>query len=399
MSEITFTLALRRYQTLIDIARDLATVTDLDSLLLKIVRVAEDLVKAEGASLLLYDEVHCELYFKKISIGGQEKSSNFIVPEESVAGYVATHREPVYISDAENDSRFPSPFIKNIGYPVKSLIAIPLITRDKCIGVLEVFNKKDEGFNKEDEGVLLALGAQASIAIENARLFKQSDLISELVHEIRTPLTSITTIAYLLERSELTEEQRVGLAKTISEETMRLNDMATSFLDLARLESGSMVFNPEAISVPQILQECVNVIEPKAAERGIKFHIEIPHDILPTLEADRDKIKQVLLNLLSNAVKYNRDNGTIEIRAWNADHFICISIRDSGAGIPESELGHIFEKFYRSKGTEKSTQGTGLGLSICKKIVESHGGSIEAQSTLNVGSTFVIKLPQEFMGS
>jgi signal transduction histidine kinase len=180
---------------------------------------------------------------------------------------------------------------------------------------------------------------------------------------------------------------------------MRLNDMATSFLDLARLESGSMVFNPEAISVPQILQECVNVIEPKAAERGIKFHIEIPHDILPTLEADRDKIKQVLLNLLSNAVKYNRDNGTIEIRAWNADHFICISIRDSGAGIPESELGHIFEKFYRSKGTEKSTQGTGLGLSICKKIVESHGGSIEAQSTLNVGSTFVIKLPQEFMGS
>ncbi len=117
--------------------------------------------------------------------------------------------------------------------------------------------------------MLLALGAQASIAIENARLFKQADLISELVHEIRTPLTSITTIAYLLERSELTAEQRTGLARTISEETMRLNDMATSFLDLARLESGRMVFMPEAISVPQIFQECVNVIEPKAAERGI----------------------------------------------------------------------------------------------------------------------------------
>ncbi len=246
---------------------------------LKIVRVAEDLVKAEGASLLLYDDVHCELYFKKISIGGQERSSNFIVPEESIAGYVATQREPVYIEDVEKDNRFPSPFLKGIDFPVRSLIAIPLITHDKCIGVLEVFNKKDEAFNKEDEGVLLALGAQASIAIENARLFKQADLISELVHEIRTPLTSITTIAYLLERSELTAEQRTGLARTISEETMRLNDMATSFLDLARLESGRMVFMPEAISVPQILQECVNVIEPKAAERSIQIHIEVPHDI------------------------------------------------------------------------------------------------------------------------
>ncbi len=117
MSEITFTLALRRYQTLIDIARDLATVTDLDNLLLKIVRVAEDLVKAEGASLLLYDDVHCELYFKKISIGGQERSSNFIVPEESIAGYVATQREPVYIEDVEKDSRFPSSFPKRNRIP------------------------------------------------------------------------------------------------------------------------------------------------------------------------------------------------------------------------------------------------------------------------------------------
>jgi signal transduction histidine kinase len=399
MSEITFTLALRRYQTLIDIARDLATVTDLDNLLLKIVRVAEDLVKAEGASLLLYDDVHCELYFKKISIGGQEKSSNFIVPEESIAGYVATNREPVYIEDVEKETRFPAPFLRAIDFPVKSLIAIPLITHDKCIGVLEVFNKKDEPFNKEDEGVLLALGAQASIAIENARLFKQVDLISELVHEIRTPLTSITTIAYLLEHSDLDIEQRNGLARTISEETMRLNDMATSFLDLARLESGRMVFIPEAISVPQILQECVNVIEPKASERGIKIHIEVPHDILPALEADRDKIKQVLLNILSNAVKYNRDNGSIDLRSWSEEQWIYISIRDSGPGIPEGDLNHIFEKFYRSRATEKTIVGTGLGLSICKKIVESHGGTIEVKSTLNVGTTFVIKLPRKFMGS
>lgn len=398
MSEITFTLALRRYQTLIDVARDLATVTDLDVLLLKIVRVAEDIVKAEGAALLLFDDVHCELYFKKITVGGQEQYANYKVPEDSVAGYVATHREPIYIEDVKKDSRFPHPPTKMNNFPIKSMISIPLITHDKCIGVLEVFNKKDETFNKEDEGVLLALGAQASIAIENARLFKQADLISELVHEIRTPLTSITTIAYLLERSELSQEQRTSLAKTISEETMRLNDMATSFLDLARLESGRMVFTPQAISVPQILQECVNLVEPKAAERGIKIRIEIPYEILPALEADRDKIKEVLINILSNAIKYNRENGSIDLHAWNENQWIYISIKDIGLGIPDSELGHIFEKFYRSTSTEKTSSGTGLGLSICKKIVESHGGTIDVQSTPNVGSTFTIKLPQHFMG-
>ncbi len=106
------------------------------------------------------------------------------------------------------------------------------------------------------------------------------------------------------------------------------------------------------------------------------------------------------MKLLSNAVKYNRDNGSIDIRAWNAGSMDSISA--SGIADRESRmvsLNHIFEKFYRSKGTEKNTTGTGLGLSICKKIIESHGGTIEVQSTLNVGSTFVVKLPQQFMGS
>ena len=119
MSEITFTLALRRYQTLIDIARDLATVTDLDNLLLKIVRVAEDLVKQKAHHSCFMTMCTASCILKKISIGGQEKSSNFIVPEESIAGYVATNREPVYIEDVEKETRFPAPFLRAIDFPGK----------------------------------------------------------------------------------------------------------------------------------------------------------------------------------------------------------------------------------------------------------------------------------------
>ncbi len=397
MSEITFTLALKRYQRLIEIARDLANVTDLDILLQRIVKVAEELVKAEAASLLLYDQNREELYFKSISTSADSHpAGTTAIPMESVAGWVATHREPALIENVHQDDRYYGHAEKIIDLQVQSLIAIPLIARDQCLGVLEVFNRKEGKFDNEDEGILLALGAQAAIAIENARLFKQADLISVLVHELRTPLTSINTISFLLQRPEVSEEQRRSLAKTIYDESVRLNELATSFLDLARLESGRMSFTPEVISVPQLIQECVDVVQLKAQEQGIQIHIDLPSEVLPNLEADKDKIKQVLINLLTNAVKYNRDDGRIEIRAWSQEQKLFLTIRDTGLGIAEENLPHVFEKFYRAKQTEKSYIGTGLGLSICRHIIETHGGIISVQSTLNVGTTFIIELPLKY---
>lgn len=397
MSEITFTLALKRYQRLIEIARDLATVTELDILLQRIVKVAEELVKAETASLLLYDQAREDLYFKTISASIEyHPTGNLSIPMDSVAGWVARHREPALLENVHQDERYYGHAEKIFNISVNSLIAVPLISRDQCVGVLEVFNKKEGVFDKEDEGILMALGAQAAVAIENARLFKQADLISVLVHELRTPLTSINTIAFLLQRPEVSEEQRRSLAKTIYEESVRLNELATSFLDLARLESGRMSFTPEVISIPQLIQETVDIIQLKAQERGIQIHIDLPPEVLPNLEADKDKIKQVLINLLTNAVKYNRDDGRIEIRAWTQDQKLFLTIRDTGLGIPEEDLPHIFEKFYRAKETEKSYIGTGLGLSICRHIIETHGGLISAQSTINVGTTFIIELPLKY---
>ena len=151
--------------------------------------------------------------------------------------------------NVHEDPRFYSTIEAITGLATKSLLGIPLVTKNKIVGVLDVLNKPKGRFTDKDESMLLVLGAQAAVAIENARLFQQSDLISEFVYELRTPLSSLGTASYLLLRPELSQERRDQIIHNIHNETMRLNDMASSFLDLARLESGRAQFRKTLFSI------------------------------------------------------------------------------------------------------------------------------------------------------
>ena len=173
------------------------------------------------------------------------------------------------------------------------MLAIPLITKGKVVGVLESINRLAGEFTQDDLDVLMTLGAQAAIAIENARLFQQSDLISEMVHELRTPLASLSTAAHLLLRPDIPAEQRSRMAQVIYNETARLLEMANSFLDLARLESGRVQFRAQVFDVRMLLDECASVVRSKAVEQGLSLQISTPGK-LPPLKADRDKLKQVI---------------------------------------------------------------------------------------------------------
>jgi signal transduction histidine kinase len=173
---------------------------------------------------------------------------------------------------------------------------------------------------------------------------------------------------------------------------MRLNSLASSFLDLARLESGRVQFRKTRFSIADLFYECKDVMSSKALESNIQIRVESPEG-LPLLDADRDKIKQVLLNLLSNAIKYNRPNGTVMLRAEVVEKEIVMFIQDTGLGIPDESLPHLFEKFFRVREHESRVAGTGLGLSICKQIIHGHGGRIEVKSKISVGTVFSVFLP------
>jgi signal transduction histidine kinase len=387
---------LARYERLMEISRQLNSTLDLGTLLNRIIKAAVELTDTESASIMLIDPRTGELRFEaalKMSPGAMEA---LVVPMEgSLAGWVVTHGEPVLVEDTHNEPRWFKNVDDTTGSSTRNLLGVPMIAHSKTIGVVEALNKRNNApWTEDDVNTLTTLAAQAAIAIENARLFQQSDFISEMVHELRTPLAALKASASLLMRPDLPEHRRKQIVQTMESETDRLTRMTTDFLDLARLESGRTRLETSVFNLNELLLESVDVVRNQAADRHVT--ISITCDPALQLEADRGKIKQVLLNLLTNGIKYNKEQGAIFITVTppnGQDGMVRVEVRDTGRGISPENQKHMFEKFYRVADTAGYTQGTGLGLVIAKRIVEAHGGEMGMESELGVGTVFHFTVP------
>ncbi len=386
---------LNRYQQLINISCDLASELDLNILLSKIVDAACEVSDAEEASILLYDPHKKTLYFQAATNLDSQLKRGLVVPlEKSIAGWIVTNQEAVIVDNPQKDKRHFNDIGKITSIECKSLLGIPLLSKGKVIGVLEVINKKGGAFTKEDQDVLLALGGQATVAIENSRLFLQSDSIGEFVHEIRTPLSALSAAAHLLKSNRVHEDQKKKMIDILESEIQALSNMSSAFLDLSRLESGRKQYNVIEFNIRDLLIDCHEIINNETQKLNIQFKLELP-TTLPRIRGDRKQLKQAFINLLNNAVKFNKDEGEILLKAHQGKDLITIVISDTGMGIPEEEQSKIFEKFYRVSSHRDQVPGTGLGLSVVKQIIQGHGGEISFTSEVNVGTTFTVTLPQK----
>ena len=388
---------LLRFQRLLDLTSELATTFDLDTLLQRIVVAARELTDCEASSLLLYDQQSHSLYFEAATgalVGGVGQRA--IPADNSIAGWVFTHGQPLLSDDVMSDQRFFREIDAVTRFETRSILGVPLKTKNKVMGVIESVNKVQGRFDEEDVQILQTLAAQAAIAIENSQLFKQSDLIAEIVHELRTPLASITAAAHLLQRPELPPERHRSLTHTMLSEVQRLNDLATDFLELSRLESGRVHIQREPVHLGGLVQECLEVVRPQAQSRQLDLKTEMDPSIAP-VRGDRRLLKQLLLNLLTNAIKYNRSGGQVVVSLRSAAAEVVMSVQDTGRGIDPSDVAHLFERFYRVREVEAEAEvpGTGLGLAIARRIAESHQGAITIESQPGQGSTFSVHLPAE----
>jgi signal transduction histidine kinase len=371
----------------------LTSTLDLLALLDLIVNAARDLTRTEATSILLLDQKTGQLYFEAVTGSKSEEIRRVVVPPTSFAGWVVREGRVAIINDVSKDERFYAQSDESTGFQTRALAAVPMIAKERIIGVLEAINPIDgRHFDDNDVELLTTLSAQAATAIENARLFQQSDLISEMVHELRTPLTSIVAYSELLLRQEIPRDMAHEFIDTIYQESQNLANMTNAFLELSRLQSGRTRFNMTPFALDELVREVINLLKPQADERGLEFGSDMPAGTVRVV-GDRDRIRQVLVNLTSNAVKYNRPQGLVCLCVAPADdaHFK-IDVRDTGRGIPAKDLPHIFEKFYRVADAEGWAQGTGLGLNIVKQIVEAHGGAIHVDSEVDVGTTFSFML-------
>lgn len=222
----------------------------------------------------------------------------------------------------------------------------------------------------------------------------EREFITNVSHELRTPLTSIKMAAESLQMGAIGNQKlKDRFLSNIQREADRLTRLVNELLVLANVQDAKTTLHPSSFDLDGLLDDVMSTMQPHSRVNDIDL-IGNFDDNLPVMVADRDRLLQVLINLVDNAIKCNRPNGSVTLEAKTEAQKVRFKVIDTGIGIPSLDVHRIFDRFFRvDKARSRVTGGTGLGLSIVKDIIEAHGGSIDVESTVNVGTTFIIELP------
>jgi PAS domain S-box-containing protein len=282
----------------------------------------------------------------------------------------------------------------------RSLIAVPLRVSNRILGALALFTAEGRRLDADDLSMGEELARRASLAVENARLYHaaqqatraRDEMLGVVAHDLRNPLGTISMAAELL--LEITADTPGSLGRRqvdiIRRSAGRMNRLIEDLLDVRRIEGGQLGVEPRPVQVRALIDEALEALRPLAAASALELELELPSD-LPRVLADPARIQQVLSNLVGNAIKFTPAGGRICISGWRVSGEVCLSVVDTGPGIPSDQLPHIFGRFWQ--GGRADRRGVGLGLAIAKGLVEAHGGRIWAESRVGHGSSFFFTLP------
>ncbi|MBQ7093273.1 MAG: PAS domain-containing sensor histidine kinase, partial [Clostridia bacterium] len=219
------------------------------------------------------------------------------------------------------------------------------------------------------------------------------EFVANVSHELRTPLTNIKGYTEtLLSADDIDAETRKSFLSVVYSESDRMTRIVKDLLTLSRLDHGKVEMKQEVTDINRIVENAVSSMRIEAVKQNITLECSLENE-MKTI-GDGERLTQVVINLISNALKYNKKDGAVYVYGAVEDKMAVISVRDTGIGIPESDLPRIFERFYRvDKARSRERGGTGLGLAIAKEITEQHGGSMSISSVYGEGTTLTMKLP------
>lgn len=382
------------------------SISDINRLMEAIMHESALALNSESSSLALYDEKEDELHF--FAARGEEEERDFekslmsvrMKMGSGVIGWCAQNKEPIVINNAYDNPLFDQSTDKKTGFVTRSILAVPMLHREKLIGVVEAVNKREsDGFTDHDLKILSVLAAQAALVIENARLYEESirqarltaigQGIAGAAHCIKNILHGISGGAYVLEvgiRSEKIDKVERGW-DVLKRNTQIMQDLVLDMLTYSREREPEL----EPSDINKICNDIAGLLNEKAQEGNIDISSDLQSDI-GEVTFDPKGIYRCILNLASNALDAcDKSEGAVVITTKHVetDDSLEISVSDNGCGISEEDKENLFKVFFSTKGTK----GTGLGLAVTEKIISEHGGEIRVDSEVGTGTTFTIKLP------
>lgn len=375
-----------------------------------IVSIVARSLEADLAAFLILDESTGELVTQPGAWGVEGEDLLYRIPlsdERSSSVRVFKTRRSFLSGDAQNDPK-TNPRYSQL-WSIHSLMVVPLVLEDRCIGVMRVGSRRKDAFSDEHLALVTVIAEEAAILVETALLNRRlsqtaeqlaalnrmkDEFVSTVSHEFKTPLTTITgflTVMLEGDTGALNPQQMkfLSIAKAAAK---RLSGLVSDLLDLSRLEGGAKM-EMRAVDLGKLVAASVENHQPVAAESGKTLSCEAPLRECKAL-ADERWIGLVVDNLVSNAVKFTNPGGRIRVKLQDKGEFLMVSVSDDGIGIPPQDHPRLFERFYRaSNRAEVNAPGTGLGLSIAREVVSKHGGKIWFESALGKGTTFHFVVP------
>lgn len=281
-----------------------------------------------------------------------------------------------------------------------SYVCVPLVARGRTLGALTLLSTDGRRYGERELLLAEELAARCALLVDNLRLYEvaqrassaREHLLNVVSHDLKTPLSSVLMNATRALGHVPPGEHGPPMRKHLSgimRAAERMDHLIRDLLDLASIDAGKLSLSKQTVTTRELIDHAIELLEPLALEKGVVLSVDMRGP--PTLLVDQERILQVLSNLLGNAIKFTPGSGRVTITVSEQPGWARVVVSDDGPGISEEQLPHLFDRFWQGPGHARL--GTGLGLSIAKALVEAHGGHIEAESGLGLGSTFSFSIP------
>jgi signal transduction histidine kinase len=399
-------------ESLREVGDAVSSILDLDEVLQTVVTHAVRITGTDGGSIMEYVEEE-DAFSVRAAYGTSASLVDAlrrmrIERDSTLVGRAALERRPLVVGDLDTVPLDPHlRLLHEHGW--RSVLAVPVLRRDRIVGVLVIRRKVPGDFGPETLRLLETFAAQSALAILNARLFRDLDLsraelevasrhksefLASMSHELRTPLNAVIGFSEVLLDQLFGEvnERQAEYLRDIWNSGRHLLELLNEILDLSKVEAGKMQLEPQRFDVAPVLEYSLGLLRQRAANHGISLELVLPSEV-GAIHADELRFKQVVVNLLTNAVKFTPDGGRVTVAARRLGEELQVTVTDTGIGVPPEDRERIFESFQQGGRGAPKEEGTGLGLTLSRRLVELFGGRMWLESEVGVGSSFGFAVP------